>query len=375
MSSVVLFETINASNGFKIAVATLNQPQVLNGFSVEMAQLLQEKMTEWEQDSSVVAIILQGAGGKAFCAGGDLHALYKSMLQNQEGGVWQNQVARDFFSQEYRLDYHIHVYSKPVVCYGDGIVMGGGMGLMMGASHRIVTETTRMAMPEISIGLFPDVGGSWMLNRLPGLTGRFLAATGAQIGANDALFTHMANFNIKRESWAQIIQELTQAEWFPTTKRHQNDDLISAVLHNHSYSTEKGPLETNYAFINKLCQTNDLEKLYGMLVSLANHEDPWLSRAAQTLQKGSPLSFVLAMDLLEKTKHSSLADVFRLEFNVAMHAAQLGEFQEGIRALLIDKDKQPDWKFKSVADVSSDAIDYFFEDPVPEGEEHPLANL
>ncbi len=377
MSSVVLFDTMATDNGFNIGVATLNQPQVLNGFSYEMATLLQQQMTQWEQDQSVVAVILTGAGDKAFCAGGDLHALYKSMLENKEGNAWDNHHAREFFEHEYRLDYHIHTYTKPVICYGDGIVMGGGMGLMIGASHRVVTETTRMAMPEISIGLFPDVGGSWILNRLPGKTGKFLAATGAQIGGLDAMFLGLGDYLIDRANWETILTALKKANWSAPQHRQHNDEVIAAVLSSYPAQSVSGagPVETHYAQINALSRHTDIVQQYQVYAELANHSDEWLVRAAKTMLKGAPLSFALAMDLLEKTKHASLADVFRLEYNAAVHSAKLGQFQEGIRALLIDKDKNPQWSPTSVAEVTRDQIEYFYEDPMPANQPHPLADL
>lgn len=377
MSAVVLFDTITTNNGFAVGVATLNQPQVLNGFSYEMAISLQQQMNRWEQDQSIVAVILKGAGDKAFCAGGDLHALYKSMLDNSSSDPWSNRLARDFFEHEYRLDYHIHTYTKPVICYGDGIVMGGGMGLMMGASHRIVTETTRMAMPEVSIGLFPDVGGSWMLNRLPGKTGKFLAATGAQVGAKDALFLGMADYYIDRASWETVLAQLKTLAWLPPSQRTANDELIRDLLvaHQGTVLTTAGPVETHYAQINELSLHADKVKQYEVYAALAQHEDEWLARAAKTMLKGAPISFALALDLLEKTKHLSLADIFRLEFNAALHSACLGQFQEGIRALLIDKDKNPQWSPTTVSEITQEQLDYFYEDPMPEGIAHPLADL
>src|SRR5690606_4707416 len=142
----------------------------------------------------IALVVLRGAGDKAFCAGGDLHAMYQGMLENRSGDAWQDPHAREFFEVEYRLDYQIHTYRKPILCWGSGIVMGGGVGLMMGASHRVVTDTTRWAMPEINIGLFPDVGGTWMLARLPGGIGRFIALTAAQLGASDCLALGLADY-------------------------------------------------------------------------------------------------------------------------------------------------------------------------------------
>ncbi|MEI6839543.1 MAG: enoyl-CoA hydratase/isomerase family protein, partial [Alcaligenaceae bacterium] len=181
-NAVVLFEELNCANGMRIGIATLNTPKTLNGLSLEMTRLLAKKIEVWANDPKLAVLVLKGAGDKAFCAGGDLHALHHSMVDNQGRAAIENQHAGTFFAEEYALDYRLHTFPKPILVWGDGIVMGGGMGLMIGASHRVVTDTSRLAMPEISIGLFPDVGGTWMLNRLPGKTGLFLGLTGAQIG-------------------------------------------------------------------------------------------------------------------------------------------------------------------------------------------------
>ena len=377
MSNVVLFEVLTARKDFQLGVATLNQAAVLNSLSLEMAELLQKQLSAWERDDKIVAVIIKGAGDKAFCAGGDLHGLYKAMQENTSDNAWSNRTARDFFATEYRLDYHIHTYSKPVICLAHGIVMGGGMGLMIGASHRVVTAQSRLAMPEVSIALFPDVGGSWMLNRLPGRTGKFLAATGANIGAQDALFTGLANYAIDYPNWAEIVTQLQRAAWKSSANRRFNDDLIHAVLTaNSSHEVQgKGPVEEHYALINQICAYQDPVSQYEAIMQLRTHEDAWLVKAADTLAKGSPLSFALAMDLLEQTRHDSLAEVFYLEFNVALYCCVYGQFQEGIRALLIDKDRKPNWQPASVAEVSQELIEHFYEDPMPAGEPHPLQDL
>src|SRR5690606_29627114 len=146
-------------------------------------------------------VMLRGEGDRAFSAGGDLHGLYTAMQCNAAGDPWANTHARRFFEVEYRLDYQIHTYPKPILCWASGIVMGGGVGLMMGGSHRVVTDTTRFAMPEISIGLFPDVGGTWMLARLPGGVGTFLAMTGAQLGAVDCMAFGLADYSVRADGW------------------------------------------------------------------------------------------------------------------------------------------------------------------------------
>lgn len=383
MTAPVLFEEKAAANGMRVAFATLNAPQTLNGLSLEMVDLLAERLTAWAQDDGVAMVVLQGAGEKAFCAGGDLHGLYRSMREHAGQGAWGNPVARDFFEREYRLDYQIHTYPKPVLCWGHGIVMGGGVGLMMGASHRLVSETTRLAMPEVSIALFPDVGGSWMLNHMPGRLGLFLALTGAQLTTSDALFAGLADYRLDSADWPRFVETLLQAAWVAEpaanglAARAVNDRLLREALAAHvpDRALTPGPLAQHAALINTLCAGEDLDEIYGRIAALKTHEDPWLARAATTMLAGSPGSVRLAFTLLRQTRLSSLAEVFRTEFIAALACAAEGDFAEGIRALLIDKDKQPKWNPATLEAASEVWVQRFFETPWPAGERHPLADL
>ena len=169
MSNLVLFEELPVRGGQRIAIATLNAEKSLNALTLEMIRLLDARLSAWENDDAVVAVLLRGAGDKAFCAGGDVRSLRAALLE--DGEVYPNPHAVAFFSEEYRLDYRIHRYRKPLIVWGGGIVMGGGLGLMAGASHRVATPATRIAMPEITIGLYPDVAGSWFLQRMPAKLG------------------------------------------------------------------------------------------------------------------------------------------------------------------------------------------------------------
>ena len=181
----VLFEELPTACGRSVGVATLNAPAALNALSLSMVRALTPMLRQWAYDNAIVGVVLQGAGEKAFCAGGDLRELYESLRANPGE---PSDYARGFFAEEYQLDYLIHTFDKPILCWGHGIVMGGGIGLMSGASHRVVTSQSRLAMPEITVGLYPDVGGSWLLRRMPGRLGLFLALTGASRNASDALF-------------------------------------------------------------------------------------------------------------------------------------------------------------------------------------------
>ena len=377
-NEVVLFNELNCTNGTRIGVATLNAPKTLNGLSLEMTRLLANQIEVWAKDPAIACLILKGAGDKAFCAGGDLHALHHSMMNNVGKPAIDNVHAGTFFAEEYALDYRLHTFPKPIVVWGDGIVMGGGMGLMIGASHRIVTETSRLAMPEISIGLFPDVGGTWMLNRLPGKTGLFMGLTGAQIGAADALFAGMADYHLARETWPTLLEQLTNQPWSQSKSQFSpsNEMLLDQVLAGlaSAPAIAIGPLQQHLSLIHTCCAGSDLNKIVASLVALAGHIDPWLQRAAKTLAAGSPGSARLTYTLLKRVKHLSLADAYRFEWVAGLMCASHGDFAEGIRALLIDKDKQPKWNPATLPEATEAWVEKFFTLPVA-AEQHPLYGL
>ncbi len=375
MNSPVLFQVLDTADNMKVGVATLNSPQTLNGLSLEMCELLEKQLGSWQEDDSVAMVILRGAGERAFCAGGDLHGLYKSMQQNSGGQAWDNVYARNFFDTEYRLDYQIHTYPKPVLCWGSGIVMGGGVGLMMGASHRVVTETTRFAMPEITIGLFPDVGGSWMLARLPGGTGLFLALTGAQLGHSDCRYLGLADYTLAAGQWDDLVQQIQAASW--SGARSENDVRLGRLLRRMQATPDpaQGPLEKHYGLIRQACDGEDFDAICSSIASWIDNDDPWLKRAASTFLTGSPGSARLCFALLDRVRLLSLADVFREEYIVSLHCGVQGDFQEGIRALLIDKDKQPKWSPATLAQATDAWVQRFFQAPWPDSVDHPLADL
>ncbi|HEY0295783.1 MAG TPA: enoyl-CoA hydratase/isomerase family protein [Bordetella sp.] len=380
----VLFEERFTDNGMRLGVATLNQPQTLNGLSLDMVDLLQARLTAWAADPMVAAVILQGAGEKAFCAGGDLHSLYRSMRDYAGQGAWSNVYARTFFEREYRLDYCIHTYPKPLLCWGRGIVMGGGVGLMMGASHRVLSTDARVAMPEVGIGLFPDVGGSWMLNRMPGRLGLFLALTGAQLNASDAIHTGLADHALDPDRWDALCQVLMQQPWAGNphqggpAARSINDGLLRRAIGTFAprQDDKPGPLRQHAFMINGLCGESQLEDIHAGIAQLATHPDPWLARAAKTMLAGAPGSVRLSYMLQQNTRLRSLEDVFRMEYIVALHCcSSRGNLAEGIRALLIDKDRQPRWQPATLREADADWAWGFFTEPWPSDKVHPLADL
>ena len=193
----------------KLGRVTLNVAATLNSLTLEMVDLLQAQLDAWRDDDDIAAIFIEGAGEKAFCAGGDVQALHQSAVPHRAAPATTRRIS---FAREYRMNYTLHTYPKPIICWGHGIVMGGGLGVMAGCSHRVVTEKTRIAMPEVTIALFPDVGGSWFLNHMPGNAGQFLALTGASINAADAMYTGIADRFIASERRKTVCRALVAAE-------------------------------------------------------------------------------------------------------------------------------------------------------------------
>jgi len=372
-ADAVVFEVLTTGR-LQVGVATLNSPRTLNGLTLPMCEQLLDKLSAWAHDPSIAFVVLTGAGEKAFCAGGDLHGIYESILKNESGQAWNNPYTRRFFDIEYRLDYLIHYYPKPVLCWGNGIVMGGGVGLMMGASHRVVSDTTRWAMPEITIGLFPDVAGTWMLSRLPGGTGRFLALTGAQLGASDCLFLGLADHALESARWPELLDRVRETAWHD----HAQDNAVALDRLLQSMAMPQpsaGPLERHYGEIRRACDGHDFDAVCANIAAFAQHEDPWLQKAAATFTAGSPGSARLSFTLLDRARLLSLADVFRQEYIASLHCGAEGDLREGIRALLIDKDRNPRWNPSTLAEANAEWVERFFQPPWPPGDEHPLHDL
>ena len=366
MSAPVLFEERAAGGGRRIGIATLNQPATLNGLSLEMVDLLAERLDAWARDDAIALVMLQGAGGKAFCAGGDLHALHRAMRASDQDA------ALTFFSREYRLDYRIHAYPKPVLCWGHGIVMGGGIGLMAGASHRVVTEASRLAMPEIGIGLFPDVGGTWMLSHAPGAIGRFLALTGASINAADALYAGFADHAVASERHDELLDALAATAW--RGEAAADAATLDALLRSFALAElAEGSLHRLRTTIDACCGGTSLEAAIAAIAQ-TTLDDPWWQKAQAALARGCPSAIRLSWELQRRASRLSLAEVFTLELIAALACTAHGDFAEGIRALLIDKDKNPQWNPATLDQADATFIERFFTAPWP-ASEHPLADL
>ena len=371
MSDVVLFEELEAGNNFKVAVATLNSEKSLNALSLDMVHKLYPQLEAWAKDDQVAMVILQGAGEKAFCAGGDVVDLYHASVAIGKGNYAPE--VETFFTEEYKLDYLIHTYKKPILVWGHGIVMGGGLGLMAGASHRVVTEKSRIAMPEITIGLYPDVGGTYFLNRMPDGCGLFLGLTGASINAADALYINLADHAMNFDSKDELVQQLQSAAWQDSNEK--NHKLLTSILMEFEAKADipAGNIQNHKELIASLANA---ERVESAVVNILDEqtEDKWFSRAQASLKHGSALSAQLVFSQLQHGKGKSLAECFKFELGVSVNCAAIGEFTEGVRALLIDKDNQPNWMFENVADVDKALITKMMTSPWSE-QAHPLSNL
>jgi len=368
MTSPVLFEELLIKNGQLIGFITLNSEKTLNALTLEMIDLMLEQLQQWNSNDKIAAVFIQGAGEKSFCAGGDVQALYHSSIE-QPGGPCE--YAESFFEREYRLDYLLHNYTKPTIAWGHGIVMGGGLGVFAGCSYRIATEKTRIAMPEVTIALFPDVGGSYFLNKMPGYCGRFLALTGASINATDSYYVNITNYTICHTSKNKVIEELLSLD---CPAIDIDNKLTSIFSYHHSLSIAdipEGNLQTHQALINDLCRWNDIEKIAAKFSEL-NTDEKWLQRAKKGIATGSPLAIKWIFHQLTLCENLELKAVFQHEILLATTIVRHTEFAEGVRALLIDKDQTPNWQYKNLHDVTDDIIVPFFDAPWPQ---NPLTDL
>lgn len=362
--SPVRLEERAGAGGMRVAVATLDVPKSLHALTLDMIRLLDGALARWAVDPSIACVVLQSSTDKVFCAGGDVRSLRDALLAQPD--AMPNPVAQAFFSEEYRLDHRIHTYAKPVLVWGGGIVMGGGLGLMAGASHRVVTETTRIAMPEISIGLFPDVGGSWFLPRMPGRCGLFLGLTGAPLNAADALFTKLADYFIRQQDRGNVIDALCQIEWTAQADAGATLDLVLRGFYGPAEAMPASEVRPHFDAIQAMTGSRVLTDVVAAIIAY-DGESAWLQRAAKALAGGSPFSAALAWSLQERARHLGLADAFRLELVVALRCCAYPDFSEGVRALLIDKDNAPHWRPPAPRDLAQ-----CFEAPWPG---NPLADL
>lgn len=365
----VIFSTLSTQDGYVIGRVTLNCEAALNALNLDMVSAMLTQLTRWKSDPSIVCVLLEGAGEKAFCAGGDVRAIYQAGILAPDAVTHE---ALHFFEQEYRLDYLLHCFEKPVIVWGDGIVMGGGLGLMVGGSHRIVTERSRIAMPEVTIGLYPDVGGSYFLNRMPGKIGLFLGLTAYQMNDADALYVKMATHRLSSQDKNALLDALQTLPW-QQKNIEQHHTLLNDLLDKHqSHVSEESRLHLEQTKIDAL-MAGSLAEIVNRAQQLEPIED-WLQRSLTTFLKGSPLSWSLIYAQSQLSDKLTLADVFQFELGLSVNCSAFGDFKEGVRALLIDKDRKPIWQFAELNADCEAAANKLLRTPW-KNEPHPLLDL
>ncbi len=347
---------------------SLNRPKALNALSLPMIRALMAQLLTWKDDASVKQVAIRGMSRPTaegvevpfgnFSAGGDIRFFHQAI---QTG----NPALEDFFTEEYALNHQIANYPKPYIAFMDGLVFGGGMGISQGASHRIVTERTKMAMPETGIGLFPDVGGGYFLSRCPGFVGEYLALTGVQIGADDAVAYGLADVKVSSDSLA------------PLWKLLETQLASEIAINNIATKSLNTPA---IAIIDAYFSRSSLSQI---IASLDASNQPWEQQTAATLRTRSPLMLHVVLEQIRRGRHLNLAQNLQMERGMVRHCfytAHLGRFGnasetvEGIRALAVDKDHTPRWNPAQISEVTNDMVAPFFVSAWPDYA-HPLAHL
>ena len=350
-------DAVLASVRNHIGHLTLNRPAGLNAITLDMVRQLTAHLQAWADDAEVYAVVLRGAGEKAFCAGGDIRSLYDSFKQGDT-------LHQDFFVEEYALDLAIHHYRKPVLALMDGFVLGGGMGLVQGADLRVVTERSRLAMPEVAIGYFPDVGGSYFLSRIAGELGTYLGVTGVQIRAADALYCGLADWYIDSAKLVELDQKLDGLQWHDSPLK----DLQGALAKLAVQQLPDAPLAALRPAIDHFFGLPDVPSIVEQLqqVTVADSHD-WALTTANLMQTRSPLAMAVTLEMLRRGRHLPLEQCFALELHLDRQWFERGDLIEGVRALIIDKDKTPKWNPPTLHALDASHVESFFRDFVQIG--------
>jgi len=342
----ILFEVKNG-----IGFIRLNRPEKRNALSYPMIECMYKQLLEWKNDDSVAMVLLEGEGDKALCAGGDVVHLREKRYSNID------EYAFGFFYTEYCMNMLIFTYPKPIMSYMTGFVMGGGVGICVGTSHRIVTEKTKWAMPEMNIGLYPDVGGSYFMNKMPGQTGRYLALTSKPIKPADVLYIGAADYYIDTSSWDELRQAIVDKTWTLDGTVERLDFLIS------QYSKELpvvSPLAELEEKINYHFGFDTMEEIVESLEQAAENGDEWADDVVKTIFTKSPTSLKVTLKQLQEGKKKTMKECFEMELEMSMNFMHYDDFFEGVRAVLVDKDRNPKWNPPSLEEVKQEVVDSFF---------------
>lgn len=349
----------------RTGIITLDRPKALNSLSLEMVRSLTAVLLDWRDDAAIDAVVITSTSEKALCAGGDIRFFHEVGHATPMGG---SALLEDFFTEEYALNHLIHFYPKPYIALMDGVVMGGGMGIAQGGPDcglRIVTERTKMAMPEVNIGLFPDVGGSHFLSHAPGQLGNYLGLTGLTIGAADALYVELADVFVPSSELAALnaLIETTAGAGLPAA--------IRAFAAPFAAQAGESELRANRAAIDLHFGAPSVA---AVMESLARDDSAFAQKALKAMRLRSPLMMCVTRELLVRGASMDVADCLRMERNLVRRNFEHGEVLEGVRALVIDKDNAPRWNPPSLELVTPEMVERFFAPAWP-AHAHPLRHL
>ncbi|HEY2447031.1 MAG TPA: enoyl-CoA hydratase/isomerase family protein [Rhizomicrobium sp.] len=336
----ILFERHGA-----LGLITLNRPRALNALTRAMCVAMREQLQHWKDDREIRTVLVRGAGERAFCAGGDVRALYESRKTGTSGAV-------DFYRDEYRLNAAIKHFAKPYVALLHGIVMGGGVGVSVHGSHRLADASAVFAMPETGIGLFPDVGGSYFLPRMPGETGLYVALTGERLKMADLAYAGISTHNVPAAQWDTLIARLS------------GGDDVEGALDGLSHLEESPPLAGKRAEIDRLFAGDTVEAI---LAALDGEGAEWARSVAATIRTKSPTSLKLTLRQLRQGRSLGFDDCMRMEFRMVNRVIAGHDFYEGVRATIIDKDGAPRWRPEALAEIRDTDVDACFA-PLADGE-------
>lgn len=346
-------------------IITLDRPKALNSLSLEMVRALTGTLLAWRDDAAIAAVVIKSSSDKALCAGGDIRFFHDVGRATPQGG---SALLEDFFTEEYALNHLIHFYPKPYVAIMDGVVMGGGMGIAQGGPEcglRIVTERTKMAMPEVNIGLFPDVGGSHFLSHAPGRLGMYLGLTGLTIGAADALYVGLADVFVPGAELTALhaLIDATPGSELPAAIRAFAAPF-AAQAGDSALQAQRAAIDAHF----------DAPSVAAIMDSLRGDETPFAQGALKAMRLRSPLMMCVTRELLQRGAGLGVADCLRMERALVRRNFEHGEVLEGVRALVIDKDHAPRWNPPALEDVTPEMVARFFA-PVWPAEAHPLRHL
>lgn len=340
----ILFEEKHDANNHKVGIIILNRPQALNALSYDMFVALESKLFQWAKAESIKAVIIKSSSEKAFSAGGDIRAVYE-----KRGKPIADMVK--YFSLEYKINQMIYHFPKPYISLLNGITMGGGVGISLHGSHTVGTEKLKFAMPETLIGFFPDVGATYRLSRLPNFVGFYLGLTGQTIGVADAAELGLVKHAVSSDSLSALEQKLVDTPFAPG-----DYDAVDSIIAEFETPVGVGEIAAHEAEINRCFPFFRAEKIIDEL----QNGSAWARLVAEVLLQRSPISLKVALKQLHAAREKTFDDVIGMDYRIACEFLQGHEFYEGIRAAVIDKDRQPSWQPNTLVEVTDQQVDRYF---------------